>query len=162
MLFWSLGDDNVKIAISTMLDTSAERAWTEVQTSRLLEYIAWPLLTFAPIGSARLPAQWRESVHPVRLRALGLWPLGEQRIVTTKPMLGPDRYQLRDKGSGDLVSRWDHMITIESAGPSRCRYTDEVDVSAGVLTPFVWAFARIFYAHRQRRWRRLVGNDFAY
>ncbi|NBB24765.1 DUF3703 domain-containing protein [Porphyrobacter sp. SLTP] len=39
-------------------------------------------------------------------------------------------------------------------------YSDEVEVSAGALTPFIWAFAQIFYWHRQRRWRGLA-NSFA-
>jgi len=25
---------------------------------------------------------------------------------------------------------------------------------------FVWAFAQLFYRHRQRRWRALVASDF--
>jgi hypothetical protein len=37
-------------------------------------------------------------------------------------------------------------------------YSDEVEVSAGALTPFIWAFAQIFYWHRQRRWRGLANS----
>ena len=33
---------------------------------------------------------------------------------------------------------------------------------AGVLTPFIWLFAQLFYRHRQSRWRRLVANGFDY
>lgn len=98
----------------------------------------------------------------MRLRMFGVVPLGNQRIVITKPMLGPLRYQLRDNGSGDLASRWDHLITIEPVGSDQCRYTDEVELKAGILTAFVWAFASVFYAYRQWRWRKLVKDDFAY
>lgn len=152
----------MRVAISTVLDVSAERAWAEVQTSRLLTYVAWPLLTFTPIGSERLPTTWDNGSHPVLLRAFGVVPLGKQHIVTTKPALGPNRYQLRDNGAGDLASRWDHMITIEPLRHDQCRYSDEVEVQAGILTPFVWFFAVIFYAHRQRRWRKLVNREFVY
>ena len=44
----------------------------------------------------------------------------------------------------------------------RTRYTDSVEVRAGLLTPLVWAFATAFYRHRQRRWRRLVRRGFRY
>lgn len=152
----------MRVAMSTVLDTSAEEVWAEVQTSRLLNYVAWPLLTFAPIGSDRLPTVWENGTYPVRLRAFGIVPLGKQRIVTTKPAIGPTCYQIRDNGSGDLTSRWDHVITIEPLGSKRCRYTDEVEVQAGVLTPFVWSFGLLFYAHRQRRWRKLVKRNFIY
>ncbi|WP_374137484.1 hypothetical protein [Sphingomonas sp.] len=85
-----------------------------------------------------------------------------QRIDISKPMPGPNRYQMRDNGSGDLIKRWDHWITIEPIAPDRCRYTDEVEVSAGIFTPFIWLFALVFYAHRQSRWRALVKSGFAY
>jgi hypothetical protein len=39
---------------------------------------------------------------------------------------------------------------------------DTVEVRAGVLTPFIWLFAQLFYRHRQRRWRALVARRFAY
>jgi len=35
-----------------------------------------------------------------------------------------------------------------------------VTIKAGVLTPFVWLFARLFYAHRQRRWATLAAKGF--
>lgn len=86
----------------------------------------------------------------------GLAPIGLQWIVISYPD-GPDRcFQMRDNGRGDLAHRWDHLIMITPDGDTRCLYVDSVEIEAGVLTPFVWAFARVFYGHRQRRWRRLA------
>ncbi|WP_375402516.1 hypothetical protein [uncultured Sphingomonas sp.] len=96
------------------------------------------------------------------MRLFGLVPIGEQWIVTSEPPAGPGRYLFRDNGRGGLASRWDHLITIETLEPARCRYTDIVEIEAGLLTPFVWSFARLFYTHRQRRWRALVSSGFAY
>lgn len=39
---------------------------------------------------------------------------------------------------------------------------DRVEVKAGLLTPFIWAYASLFYHYRQHRWRRLVEGGFAY
>jgi hypothetical protein len=152
----------VRVKLSTILDVSADRAWAEVQTSRLLDYVAWPLQAFEPLDPPALPDVWEEGRYRVRLRMFGLIPIGSQWIVISVPSRGPERYQVRDNGHGSIVSRWDHLITIEPISASRCRYTDEVEVEAGLLTPFVWAFARVFYSHRQRRWRRLVATSFDY
>jgi hypothetical protein len=69
---------------------------------------------------------------------------------------------VRDNGHGDLPRKWDHRITLVPQPGGGTLYTDRVEVGAGVLTPFVWLFAGMFYRHRQRRWRRLVENDFDY
>jgi len=37
-----------------------------------------------------------------------------------------------------------------------------VTIEAGILTPFVWLFARLFYAHRQRRWAALAAKGFSH
>lgn len=146
---------------STILDVSAERAWTMVRQSRLLKHVAHPLQIFEPVDPPRLPAIWTDGRYRVRCRAFGLIPIGEQWIVISTVEAGPDRYVIRDNGHGDLASRWDHLITIRPVSANRCRYTDEVEVRAGPLTPLVAAFAWIFYRHRQRRWRQLVASDFA-
>ncbi len=152
----------MRVTLTTLLDTPAERAWIEVQTARLLEHVAAPLLVFTPIDPQALPAEWVAGRYHVGVRLFGWLPLGTQWIVTTKASQGPDCYQIRDNGRGTLARRWDHLIAIEPLAPARCRYRDDIEVQAGLLTPFVWAFARFFYAHRQRRWRRLVARGFDY
>lgn len=155
------GSSPVRVKLTTDLDVPAERAWAEVRTSRLLDHVAAPLQAFEPVEPPVLPDVWQEGRYLVRLRMFGVLPIGMQWIVISFPDASPERYQLRDNGHGSLVSTWDHLITIEPLAADRCRYTDEVEVRAGLLTPFVWAFARLFYAHRQRRWRRLVATRFA-
>jgi hypothetical protein len=39
---------------------------------------------------------------------------------------------------------------------TNARLRDEVDIAAGHMTPIVWAFAQVFYRHRQHRWRALA------
>lgn len=91
---------------------------------------------------------------------LGFIPLGWQNIVIEKPL--PDKaWALRDNGSGGMVSVWDHHIFVAPEG-SGTRYTDEVRVEAGLLTPFVVLFTHLLYRYRQYRWRRLVRNGFDY
>jgi len=94
----------------------------------------------------------------VRLEGPAGLPLGWQEIRVSFPPPPSGGLAIRDDGRGALVARWDHLIEIvpEAAGT---RYTDTVTIEAGWRTPFVAVFARVFYAHRQRRWRGLVQQE---
>ena len=50
---------DMRVAISTELAVFAERAWAEVQTSRLLLYVTSPILAFEPIGPLPFPSSMR-------------------------------------------------------------------------------------------------------
>ncbi|KQN26025.1 hypothetical protein ASE86_07615 [Sphingomonas sp. Leaf33] len=151
----------MRIKLSTILNVPAGRAWIAVRQPRLLDFVASPIQVFEPVDPPVLPDTWSDGRYLVRPRMFGLLPMGTQWIVISALDRGPAKYRLRDNGHGSLVRRWDHVITIEPIDAQRCRYTDEVEVSAGVLTPFVAGFAHMFYRHRQRRWRQLVASDFA-
>jgi hypothetical protein len=150
---------------TTFLLCSAERCFAEVQTPRLMQHIASPLIRFSPIEPKSLPERWEEKEYLVSVHLFGLLPMGRQWVNIS----GRDRssdvgrfyVELRDNGHGAFMSKWDHLITIQASGQG-CSYTDRVEVKAGALTPLVWLFAWFFYRHRQRRWQRLVENAFAY
>lgn len=67
---------------------------------------------------------------------------------------------LRDNGYGPLIQVWDHWIEISPEGDGT-RYVDRVTVEAGWLTPLISGFAKLFYSHRQRRWKALAAANFA-
>lgn len=150
----------MKVDLSTTLPCSFEQAVAQVQTTQLLEYLARPLVRFSPAGSGKFPPAWTVGTHWVNLWLFGFLPLGRQAIVITFPMV-KSGFALRDAGHSALIHTWDHLITIERRRDAVI-YRDQVDVRAGVLTPFVWLFASIFCRHRQRRWRRLVDRSFDY
>ncbi|HMQ30426.1 MAG TPA: hypothetical protein PKD53_06830 [Chloroflexaceae bacterium] len=153
-------------ASATILDCPPERAWQEVQTSRLLAYITSPLVRFVPVDPLSLPPVWSEERYLVQMRLFGLLPFGTQWIVITRPVIdgtpGREHYELRDNGHGDFIATWDHRIILRETEDGRTHYTDRVEVQAGLLTPFIWAYASLFYRYRQHRWRRLVASGFAY
>jgi hypothetical protein len=153
------------LTLKTRLDCTAERCFDEVQTPRLLMHIAQPLVHFTPIAPPQLPARWEEREYKVAMHLLGFLPMGQQMVrISGQDHSARDgcfSVELRDKGSGTLISRWDHRIFIRAADQG-CHYTDQVDIRAGLLTPCVWLFALCFYAHRQRRWRQLVQRSFSY
>ena len=152
----------VTVELSTVLSASPDRVWEEVNRPALLCHVSGPLLTFEPLTPAAFPERWAEQEYTVLLRLFGIVPVGWQVIgIEQKPPEGALR-RLRDNGRSRLIQRWDHLITVEPEGPEHTRYTDRIEIDAGWLTPLIWAFARALYAHRQRRWRRLVASGFRY
>ncbi|MCE2843225.1 MAG: hypothetical protein ACK44O_05930 [Novosphingobium sp.] len=148
------------VELSTYLDAPPEQVWDHVQTSRLLHYVARGMIRFVPAG-APFPERWTAGEYRTWMWLFGIIPLGWQAIGIELPPQEPGRHVVRDNGHGPLIRRWDHWIEI-TAEEEGTRYVDRVHIEAGLLTPLIWAFARLFYAHRQRRWRKLVAAGFRY
>lgn len=151
----------MRVRLTTRLAAPPERVWDEVQTSRLLEHVAAPLVRFRATKPPELPAVWSDATYEVQMLVFGWLPAGRQLIRISRSAFGPARL-LRDDGAGQLATMWDHTIRVEPGLGGGTEYTDIVEVRAGVLTPFVWIFAEVFYRHRQRRWRALVKRGFDY
>lgn len=151
----------MNLEISTLLGASLERVWGELQTPRLLQYVAWPLVRFRPIAPTTFPATWTDAEYLVEMRLFGVLPAGRQKIRISRRVEGAVRI-LRDDGSGQLAKMWDHVIRVEPVSDTTTRYFDTLEVRAGALTPLVWMFAQVFYRHRQRRWRALIRGAFDY
>lgn len=151
----------MRVRLSTKLPMTAEETQALVATPALLGHIAAPLLRFAPVDPPVFPKVWSESRYLVRVLLGGMLPLGRQWIDISHHSVSDEGFRMRDDGSGDLARRWDHWITITPDAAGGCTYTDDVEIDAGLLTPIVWSFARLFYAHRQRRWRALAAKGSA-
>jgi len=148
----------MKVFRSAHIDLMPKTVWAEVQTPGLLQHIAWPLVHFIPIDNAAFERFQSGRRYQVKLRLFGMIPFGTQWIVTSLHEADASEWpkRLRDNGHSALIAKWDHWITVAPDPNGGTRYSDEVEVSAGALTPFIWAFAQIFYWHRQRRWRGLA------
>ncbi|MCK0097346.1 hypothetical protein MWU60_17340 [Yoonia sp. F2084L] len=149
------------IEITTHLDATPDEIWEEVNKPRLLFFVARPLIRFKPVKPRNLPNSWHEEDYLFAMFWYGFLPLGRQTISISRSTKGQDARVLRDNGHSALIKRWDHLILVQADG-NGTRYTDRVEVEAGILTPLVAAFARGFYAHRQRRLRILVDSCFDY
>lgn len=82
-------------------------------------------------------------------------------MVISEPSPQGEARFIRDNGYGPLIKRWDHWITIAPGVDGTTSYTDRVVIEAGLLTPLIAGFARVFYANRQSRCRRLAATGFA-
>ncbi|HYO26065.1 MAG TPA: hypothetical protein VEQ85_14070 [Lacipirellulaceae bacterium] len=146
----------MRTLIQSELPCDADDAWRRVQTLELLREVCWPLITLRPAaGATSLPAQWQAGESVVmRPRLFGLIPLGARVLYWER--IDSTAREMQTREHDPLIRRWDHRIHIEPLGAGACRYTDDVEVSAGVLTLPVWLFTQWFYRHRQRRWRRVA------
>jgi hypothetical protein len=142
----------VRIELSCWLPQRPEWVWEHVQRSSTLDFVAGPLIQFRGKAS-HFPVVWTEGKYATTMYLFGILPVGNQTIGIEYPTDAPPM-TLRDNGYGTMAKKWDHWIFVRPEGDGT-QYTDRVDVSAGILTPFVAMFAKVFYAHRQRRWRQL-------
>ncbi|MFD1767872.1 hypothetical protein ACFSAG_13575 [Sphingorhabdus buctiana] len=149
-----------RVELSTFLDATPETIWAHVQTPKLLHYVTRGMIRFLPKGKP-FPDKWVEGEYRVWMLLFGWLPVGWQAIRIEMPQQASGKYVVRDNGYSRLIKRWDHWIEITAEGTG-ARYIDRVEIEAGFLTPLIWAFARLFYAYRQRRWQRLVARRFAY
>lgn len=145
----------MKACIETILDCPPDRVWSEVQTSRLLLEVMYPVLKFKPLPGAAFPERWQHGNTVLgNGYAFSFIPLGVHTLKFES--IDAARRRISTRESNYFVRKWDHVISVNRAPGGRTHYSDEIEIDAGLLTPIVWLYANIFYRHRQRRWRRIA------
>jgi hypothetical protein len=147
----------MKVDVSTVLDCSVEKAWSEVQKSSLHQRVIRPLIRMVALPATPLPDRW-EAKRVVRCDCylFGFVPVGTQTIFIER--IDHDRHEIQSREHSPLLKRWDHRVSIEPLDIGRALYRDEIEIDAGWLTIVVWAWANWFYRHRQSKWRPLATN----
>jgi hypothetical protein len=152
----------MKIRLVTIYDCPHLEFVEYVQLTESFRFITWPILTFQPERGA-WPERWQMGRDMFHLRLFGVVPMGSQQINISNPSLGiasDGSVMLRDDGHGTLMQHWDHWITVKPHKINQTYYVDEIEVSARflapLLTPLCRLFAFLFYAHRQRRWKKFI------
>ena len=133
------------------------KLWEKLQKISSLTYVASPILVFRPRGGKALPEKWEMGKkYALSLYAFGFIPLGKHDIAVRK--IDAAGKEIATNESSSLARTWDHVIRVEKISEDAVKYTDEVEIEAGLLTMFIWLFAHIFYRHRQRKWKVLLGS----
>ena len=143
----------------SIFDCDANRLFNEVMHSKSLFYVTKPLVKFIETSEYPIPKKWRDGKYLVKVKLLGIIPFAQQWIVIRTDEA---RCHLLDDGYSRLIKRWHHDIYVVEIGGNKVLYIDLVDIRAGLLTPFVYLYACVFYRHRQKRWRKLIANNWAY
>ena len=116
-----------------------------------LQYIAAPYAAFTPVGEAADFTWEAGAVSEYRFKLFGIIPFSIHTIRIERF----DQDGIQSREHNPHVPVWDHLIILKDLG-DRTEYTDEVVIHAGWKTVFVWLWAKAFYAHRQRKWIRLL------
>ena len=116
--------------------------------------IAKPFATFEPVGET--VSTWEVgSTSAYRFRLFSLIPYGTHTI----HILRFDPGGVSSREGNAHVPVWNHEISLVEKDESHTLYTDRVEIRAGWKTAFIWLWANAFYAHRQRKWVRLLNGS---
>ena len=123
----------------------------KLQRPETLQTIAKPYVAFEPVGSAA--SVWAVgSKSSYRFMLFGLIPFG----IHTIRILRFDPEKISSREGNRHVPVWNHDILLVPADENHTEYTDRVEIRAGWKTIFIWLWVKAFYAHRQRKWIRLL------
>ncbi len=117
-----------------------------------LRYIAYPYASFEPVNCGE-NLIWKEGgSFEFSFRLFGFIPLGIHRINVIDFDMEKGIYT---REINSHVPVWNHRIYLIQTDKG-VNYTDEIEIYAGWKTPFVALWAKMFYAHRQRKWMKLL------
>lgn len=136
---------------TSVFPASRDVVFERLQQLETLQYIAFPYATFTPVDPDD-PLVWKKGTDSsYRFRMWGIIPFGIHKISIERF----DIEEISSKEGNGFVPVWNHRIHLKDMG-DKTEYTDEVDIDAGWKTLFVWLWANAFYAHRQKRWLKLL------
>ena len=143
--------DHVVVRVTSDLPIPADVVADLIRKPALLRYVTWPVL-----GMPDLPDEEFYVGHQmtVRIYLFGVLPLWRHTV----RVVGSDESggEARTEEHGGPLRAWRHRLVVTPTSSRSCRYTDEVEVDAGPLTPLAVASARAFYRYRHRRWAALA------
>lgn len=144
-----------RVHVETILPTDADSVWQAMQYPVTFRYVCRGLFGMPALAGRSAPMRvgergtgWLFAFHvfPAYRHTLEILSVdADNRTITTHEF-------------GGVLKSWDHTLHVEPVQENRCRYTDSIDIDAGVLTPVVARVARGLFAYRQRRWHKLVAR----
>lgn len=151
----------MRVLLKIVIDCDPDTAWDAIRSPAVLRAVSSPLMTFESLEPGGFPEAWSEGEHPVRVRAAGVVPMGDQVIGISFPALRGVR-AMRDTGRGlsgplALVTRWEHTLTVAPTSDGRTLYRDQLRFEAGALTVLLWPMYWAFWQWRGIRMRQLLG-----
>ncbi|WP_329886546.1 hypothetical protein [Pseudoramibacter faecis] len=136
---------------TTILPASRAVVFEKLQQPETLQYIAKPFAAFEPVGES--VQEWTAgSTSAYRFRLFGVIPFCTHTIHIVRF----DQDGISSREENERVPVWNHEIKLIKLDGSRTEYTDRVEIKAGWKTIFIWLWAKAFYAHRQRKWVKLL------
>lgn len=139
-----------KVVVTTTLNSNIHEVWQRIQNVDTLVKICKPMARFTPYNG-EMPTNWGiDRSYDFNLYFHCILPVGKHTIRIES--MNEQTHEIQSREYNTLVPIWNHLIKIESVDGKSVRYTDEIELYAGVLTGFVAWWSSRFYRHRQKRW----------
>ena len=139
---------------SSVFPASRDVVFEKLQKLETLQTIAKPYASFEPAGAVD-PVWSAGSTSAYRFRLFCVIPFGTHTIHIVRF----DAEGVSSREGNKHVPVWNHDIRMIPLDDKHTEYTDQVEIRAGWKTLFVWLWAKAFYAHRQRKWIKLLAED---
>ena len=144
--------DGATVQARTILPGTAYRVWKLLLLKDSFLYFTGGLMSYTDTD------QWPKRLFTegkslkTRVKVFGLAPSSAHHVQVVR--VDEARGEIETNESGGLVRVWNHRMRVEPVSETTCRYTDRIELEAGILTPLVWLFAVLLYRYRQRRWQQ--------
>lgn len=141
------------IHLETVLPAPADNVWEAMKSPATFLYVVRgvfgvPALTgrTTPMRAGERGTGWVLLFHvlPLTRHTIELVDMDEESRT------------LRSREHGGVVRTWNHTLHVEPVDDCTSRYSDTVEIDAGMLTAVVAWGARGIYRYRHRRWHKLA------
>lgn len=138
---------------SSVFPAAKDEIFRRLQKLKTLQYIAHPYATFKSVDDTEELTWQEDSAFAFHFKLFALIPFG---VHTIKVIQFDIEKGIYTQEGNKHVPVWNHKIILEKIDENTTKYTDIVEIQAGWKTLFVYLWANSFYAHRQRKWKRLL------
>jgi hypothetical protein len=141
-----------KLTVHSEIPMGIERAWDNVKTRALLEFVAKGMIKFK-FADGDFPRQWEVGqTYGFKTLVFGIIPFGGIHYLLVDK-IDNSNYTLSTKEWDNGAKVWNHLITMRKLGDDNIYYEDSITIYAGTMTEFITSFAKQFYKYRQQRWQ---------
>ncbi len=137
---------------TSVFNTDIEKFFSLIQKLDTLQYIAKPYATFKSMNNENDLIWETGKTFSFKFKVFGCISLGIHTIKVREF----NRDGIYTNESNRFCPVWNHRIIIEKIDETHIRYTDEVEINAGRKTKFIYVWAKAFYKHRQKKWKKLL------
>lgn len=141
---------------SSVFPAAKDEIFRRLQKLKTLQYIAHPYATFKSVDDTEELTWQEDSAFAFHFKLFALIPFG---VHTIKVIQFDIEKGIYTQEGNKHVPVWNHKIILEKIDENTTKYTDIVEIQAGWKTLFVYLWANSFYAHRQRKWKRLLNKE---
>lgn len=152
----------MRVTLRLTLEAPVDAVWEALHSPAVFRAVSGPVTTADSLEPGGFPQRWSSADHRVRLRLLGIVPMGTQRIRLRDEELDDTTRVVHDEGGPltgamRVVRAWHHRMAISpdpAAPDARTQFLDTLELDAGVFTLFAWLGFWGFWRLRGRRLRQ--------